>query len=103
MFSSNKYLEVFAHPAVDPPQRNLLFTVLSSPAIARTENAVHVHLLANIDVKLRVWYFYVNFYLKYLKYNCNVASLLTIDKTTIYRDTLLIYLSRLPPGLKVIR
>ena len=42
MFSSNKYLEVFAHPAVYPPQRNLLFTVLSSPAIARTENAVHV-------------------------------------------------------------
>ena len=30
MFSSNKYLEAFAHPAVDPPQRNLLFTVLSS-------------------------------------------------------------------------
>ena len=49
MFSSKTYLEVFAHPEVDPP--NLLFTVRSSPAIARTENAVHVHLLANIDAK----------------------------------------------------
>ena len=27
MFSSNKYLEDFAHPAVDPLQRNLLFMV----------------------------------------------------------------------------
>ena len=81
MFSSNKYLEVFAHPAVGPPPIYYL-RCCHRLAIARTENAVHVHLLANIDVKRRVWYFYVNFYLKYLKYNCNVASLLTIDKTT---------------------